>query len=237
VLNSKFGRKKAPVIPMKESAGVNEWCCFIGSFKPPHKGHFEAIRRNIGKVSGDGKFVVIIGEPSRKESIRSETINGASAKKVFQLYCDRYGIPEEKIAIYTVGDLMADPEVLAAIEKQNALPDVKRKTTVAMLASPVMALKFFIDAYVKLGDAVTLFRGSKDADSMSMFDFIIKGREDLEFKIEALPNVYMKDRKTPLSATALRAAIDDYQAKGKGEEKIAELIPSKISVDEFISAL
>lgn len=235
VTDSNFKKKKNAVKESRDN--IDKWCFFVGSFKPPHRGHFEAILNNIDKIDGDGKFVVIISEPKREESIRSKHINANVAKRVFKLYCDKYGIAEDKIKLYTSSELMQDENIIAAIKKQNDIPDVKRKTSVESLASPVIALKFFIDSYVKSDDVAYLFRGDKDDNSMSMFDFIIKGREDVKFKTIALPTVYMKDDKTPLSATALRDAIAKYKANSEDEKSLSKFLPSKISVEEFIETL
>ncbi len=206
------------------------WVFFVGSFKPPTRAHFEAIQKNVQRVKGSGRMVVIIGQPKKEENVRSKTIDANAAKKVFELYARKYGLGS-RVTFVTVDELQSDPKVLQAIEKQNARPDIKRKVSMAQLASPVMALKFYLEAYVDPNDTVYAIKGQKDIDDQR-FAFLEKERAG--FTVIVQPNVLMRNVRgtVPVSATALREAID-----AGDREAIQELIPDKVTADELLGVL
>ena len=220
---SKFKKEK------DRGASGSAWVFFVGSFKPPTRAHFEAIQKNVGRVKGDGRFVVIIGQPKKEENVRSKTIDAVAAKRVFELYCKKYGLGS--VEIRTVDELARDQGIADALAASNARPDIRRKTSMAQMASPVMALNFYLQAYTKPTDTVYAIKGQKDIDDQR-FSFLERDRPG--FTVIVQPNVLMRNVRgtVPVSATDLRNAID-----AGDEATIKELIPEKVSVEEFMRAL
>lgn len=209
VTKSKFAKK------MNEKVS-NEWYFYVGSFKPPHKGHFEAVLQNLDKIKGNGKFVVIISDP--KKAIRSNKINADVAKKIFQLYCGKYDLPMDKIEIVTTSELANDKRI----------KDIAGETS---LASPVTALKFFMQTRLKDGDIANIIRGEKDFESAkSMFSFIEEDLPNIETNIVSFDNVY--NGKAPMSATELRKAIENNDLKS-----IKQMIPNKVKITDFLGRI
>lgn len=61
-----------------------------GSFKPPHKGHYEMVKHYSELVGQNGNVVVFISKPSPKServAANGKPISAETAKKIFELYC------------------------------------------------------------------------------------------------------------------------------------------------------
>ena len=55
---------------------------FPGSFKPPHKGHFDVIEK-ISNIEGISKVQILISAPTK--SLRS-SLSASDARRVFEIY-------------------------------------------------------------------------------------------------------------------------------------------------------
>ena len=72
-----------------------------GSFKPPHKGHYEMIKHYSKLVGPSGKVLVFVSSPSAKSERKThdgKVISPELAKRILEIYCKSLGNVEIEIA-------------------------------------------------------------------------------------------------------------------------------------------
>ena len=72
-----------------------------GSFKPPHKGHYEMIKHYSKLVGPSGKVLVFVSSPSAKNERKThdgKVISPELAKRILEIYCKSLGNVEIEIA-------------------------------------------------------------------------------------------------------------------------------------------
>ena len=95
---------------LREQAEGRNIVLFPGSFKPPHKGHFQLIE-NFKKMAGDkGVVNVIVTDPSPKSRRRTPSgkyVPGQVAADILQRYVNEFGLRDVniKVAKNAVGDV------------------------------------------------------------------------------------------------------------------------------------
>ncbi len=107
-----------------------------GSFKPPHKGHYEMVKHYSELVGQDGNVVVFISKPSPKSerlAANGKPISAETAKKIFELYCS--DLPNVSFEIspispvkscYDFGDRVNGEEIVLICGCSNKNEDLNR---------------------------------------------------------------------------------------------------------------
>lgn len=105
-----------------------------GSFKPPHKGHYEMIKHYSKLVGPTGRVLVLISAPSAKSQRKTSTgkvITPELAKNILDIYCKSLGNVEVEVtegspvkACYDIGNNFDSGILIFGCSKKD--DDIKR---------------------------------------------------------------------------------------------------------------
>ena len=105
-----------------------------GSFKPPHKGHYEMIKHYSELVGPDGEVLVFVSKPSAKNQRKTpdgKVISPELVKQILDIYCQSLGNVSVEIAqvspvkaCYDIGERLKSGVLLFGCSKKD--DDIKR---------------------------------------------------------------------------------------------------------------
>jgi hypothetical protein len=185
-----------------------------GSFKPPHRGHFELMKSYLKDAN---KVVILISDPQKDTSIRfvdipaSENkieVTPAAAKRIFDLYIENAGL-RNKIEVWDIWN------------KDFTNP-----------------MQFMYEYMKELGESgekkkVVLGVSTKDAGDEKRFN-------QMKQDFAQYPNLEIvnapRDPLGAISATDMRAAISDAMETGE-TEKLEQFIPKGVSVESILKII
>lgn len=105
-----------------------------GSFKPPHKGHYEMIKHYSELVGPEGEVLVFVSKPSAKnqrKTLDGKVISPELVKQILDIYCQNLGNVQVEVAevspvkaCYDIGERLDSGILLFGCSKKD--DDIKR---------------------------------------------------------------------------------------------------------------
>lgn len=105
-----------------------------GSFKPPHKGHYEMIKHYSELVGPEGQVLVFVSKPSAKNQRKTpdgKVISPELVKQILDIYCQNLGNVQVEVAevspvkaCYDIGERLDSGVLLFGCSKKDN--DIKR---------------------------------------------------------------------------------------------------------------
>lgn len=161
-----------------------------GSFKPPHKGHYEMIKHYSKLVGPDGKVLVFVSTPSAKSERKTpdgKVISPELAKQVLEIYCKSLGNVEVEVisgspvkACYNMGNRIdSGTLIFGCSKKDNDISQFNKIKSYIEENNPDLTV---IDPITTAVDTITADNG---AISATNFRQVYGNREEM---IKFLPN-------------------------------------------------
>lgn len=123
---------------LKEMADEKKIAIVPGSFKPPHKGHYEMIKHYSNMVGPEGQVIVVISKPSKKAERKTsdgKVISPEVAKQIMEIFCKI--LPNVSVEIaptspvkfcYDIGERLDSGVLIFGCSKKD--DDIKRFSTI-----------------------------------------------------------------------------------------------------------
>ena len=145
-----------------------------GSFKPPHKGHYQMIKYYSEMVGPRGNVIVVVSKPSAKsqrQASNGKVISPEVAAKILEIYCS--DLPNVEVSVaqsspvkfcYDIGEQVPSGILIFGCSKKD--DDIKRFNTIKKYVEEKNPNIIVIDP---MTTAVDVTQGSEGVVSASDF--------------------------------------------------------------------
>ena len=204
---------------------------FPGSFKPPHRGHFEIVEK-LSKMSTIDKIYIVISKKSRTCNINNKINNkidkyeftAEQSKKIWELYISSCLSIKQQEKIHVTISFFPSP-------LYQVYRDIERKSTGLKTKNKTKNNK--IKTKTKIKEKFLLIKSKKNAENkrFNMFKPLIMRKISIKTKVISTVD--------HLSASDLRCLLQKSLSSGKITEKdlkeIKKYIPKKLPKSEIKS--